>query len=195
MSNQNEITNNNSHWGERDVRRTSKFLSLLLRHRPETIGLELDRHGWADIDDLIQRARANGDRMDRELVEVVVGTNAKQRFSISADGQRIRANQGHSIDVDLEFNAVEPPGELFQGTATRFLEPIMDQGLTKQSRQHVHLAADRATAVNVGSRHRKPVVLVVDAAGMHAAGHEFFRSANGVWLTDVVPSTFLAESS
>lgn len=187
MTNQNAPANRT----EQDVRETSKFLSLLLRHSPETIGLQLDRHGWAEITELIERANATGNELNRALIDHVVVTNPKQRFSISDDGQRIRANQGHSIEVDLEFEPMVPPAMLFHGTATRFLEPIMEQGLSKQSRQHVHLAADRDTAVNVGGRHGKPIVLTVNAAAMHDAGYEFFRSANGVWLTDALPAAFL----
>lgn len=176
-----------------EIKRTSKFLSLLLRHRPETIGLELDRNGWAAVDELIRLANAHDSRnaLDRELIEQVVATNNKKRFVISDDGQRIRANQGHSVEIDMEFEAVTPLSELFHGTATRFLDSIMETGLEKRSRQYVHMSADSTTAIDVGGRHGKPIVLVVDAAAMAAAGHEFYRSANGVWLTDHVPAQFL----
>ena len=180
-----------------EIKRTSKLLSLLLRHRPETIDLELDRHGWADIDGLIRQANRHDARrnIDRALIETVVATSDKKRFAISDDGRRIRANQGHSIDIDLELASVTPPAELFHGTATRFLDSIMEAGLTSQSRQHVHLSAETETAVNVGSRHGKPIVLVVDAVAMVAAGHEFYVSANGVWLTNTVPPAFLRVGS
>lgn len=175
------------------IKSASKFLSLLLRHRPETIGLELDRYGWANIDDLISRANAHGkNNFTRDLIAVVVKTNTKQRFAISDDGERIRANQGHSIEVDLGFKAVAPPGYLYHGTATRFLDSILVDGLNKRTRQHVHMAADKDTAVTVGSRHGKPIVLTIDAAAMQADGHEFFRSENGVWLTNAVPANYLS---
>ena len=124
-----------------------------------------------------------------------MATNPKRRFSISDDGDRIRANQGHSIDVDLQFEPMAPPAVLFHGTATRFVESILTKGLIRQSRQHVHLSAEEATAVDVGGRHGKPVVLAVDALAMSEVGHEFFRSANGVWLTDHVPAEFLMVKS
>lgn len=172
--------------------RTSKFLSLLLRHQPEAIGLTIDPQGWADVDELIAKANATGrNSLTRAEIEQVVATNPKQRFDLSSDGRRIRANQGHSIDVDLQLESVEPPATLFHGTATRFLEPIMAQGLVRRSRQHVHLSADRDTASTVGTRHGKLAMLQVDAAAMHAAGHEFFLSKNNVWLTDHVPAEFL----
>lgn len=171
---------------------TSKFLSLLLRHQPEVIGLTIDHQGWADVDELIAKANATGrTTLTRAEIEQVVATNPKQRFDLSPDGQRIRANQGHSIDVDLELESVEPPATLFHGTATRFLEPIMAQGLVKRSRQHVHLSADKETASMVGTRHGKLAMLHVDASAMRAAGHEFFLSKNNVWLTDHVPAEFL----
>lgn len=186
------MSNQPRQYNDRQITSTSKFLSLLLRHQPEVIGLELDSNGWAEVDELIRLANADRpDQLDRELIEIVVSTNTKQRFVLSEDGERIRANQGHSIEVDLGLTPVAPPSKLFHGTASRFLESIMADGLTKQSRQHVHLSADLSTATNVGTRHGSPRVLVVDAAAMHAAGYEFFQSANGVWLTDAVPPQFL----
>lgn len=169
----------------------SKFLALVLRHRPEAIGLVLDDAGWADIDALIACA-APHHPLTRDLIERVVAGNDKQRYAISDDGRRIRARQGHSIDVDLGPPALTPPAVLYHGTATRFLDAILREGLTKRQRHHVHLSADVATATNVGARHGRPVVLRVDAAAMAAAGHVFHRSENGVWLTDAVPAAFLA---
>lgn len=168
----------------------SKFLSLVLRHQPDVIGLSLDAEGWADIDALIRLA-AGRKPLTRALIEAVVENNNKQRFAISADGQRIRAHQGHSIDVDLGFVPVTPPARLYHGTATRFVESIRREGLVKRSRQHVHLSADADTATNVGARHGTPAILVVHAAEMVAAGHAFYRSGNGVWLTDAVPPDFI----
>ena len=169
---------------------TSKFLSLVLRHQPEVIGLSLDDSGWADIDTLIRLSQPHKP-LTRALIEQVVEENSKQRFAISDDGRRIRANQGHSIKVDLGFVPVTPPTLLYHGSATRFVDAIRREGLVKRSRQHVHLSADADTATAVGARHGKPAVLIVRAGDMAAAGHAFFRSENGVWLTDAVPVRFI----
>jgi putative RNA 2'-phosphotransferase len=169
---------------------TSKFLSFVLRHRPDAIGLALDEAGWAGIDDILRLAPP-GEGLTRERIERAVAENDKQRFAISDDGTRIRARQGHSIGVDLQLSAVAPPAVLYHGTTTRFLASIRREGLLKRDRQHVHLSADAGTATRVGSRHGKPAVLRVDAGAMAAAGHAFFLSDNGVWLTDAVPVTFV----
>jgi putative RNA 2'-phosphotransferase len=169
----------------------SKFLSLILRHKPEEIGLILDPEGWADLDELIRLANAKGNALTRELVREIVASNDKQRFALSPDGLRIRANQGHSVHVDLKLEPQPPPDILFHGTATRFVASILEAGLRPGSRQHVHLSAGEDTAINVGSRHGKPVVLKVRAADMVRDGHRFYRSANGVWLTDLVPPGYL----
>ncbi|MFO0812777.1 MAG: RNA 2'-phosphotransferase [Gemmatales bacterium] len=167
----------------------SKFLSLVLRHHPEVIGLQLDEQGWASVAELLSKTEDRG--LTQELLQRVVAENDKKRFSFSADGLRIRANQGHSLEVDLQLEPVIPPEVLFHGTATRFLESIFAQGLLPGSRQHVHLSADEATAMKVGSRHGKPVVLRVNAMAMSTAGYQFYRSANGVWLVHIVPVVFL----
>ena len=171
---------------------TSKFLSLILRHQPEKIGLSLDANGWASIDDLLRLSTAKGRPLTRALLDEVVETNDKQRFVFNEDRSMIRASQGHSVAVDLELSAVAPPPVLFHGTATRFLESIRVQGLLKGSRQHVHLSPDESTAIRVGQRHGKPVVLRIAAGRMQLEGHKFYRSANGVWLTDHVPPIFIA---
>ncbi|HZY83380.1 MAG TPA: RNA 2'-phosphotransferase [Gemmataceae bacterium] len=171
--------------------RMSKFLSLVLRHKPEEIGLALDEQGWADVDDLIGRANRHGVALTRELVERIVATNEKKRFALSADGAKIRANQGHSVEVDLGLEARQPPEVLFHGTATRFLPGIAEKGLLPGGRQHVHLSPDEPTAVTVGRRHGKPVVLRVRCGEMHRAGFAFYCAANGVWLTERVPLAFL----
>ena len=168
----------------------SKFLSLVLRHQPALIGLQLDANGWVDIDTLIARA-APKRRLDRALIDAVVATSDKQRFALSADGRRIRANQGHSVAIDLALPPATPPPLLYHGTATRFVDAIRREGLTPGSRQHVHLSRDIDTAVKVGSRHGTPHVLRVDAAAMTAAGHVFHVSENGVWLTAAVPVAFI----
>ncbi len=165
----------------------SKFLSLILRHKPETINLKLDKNGWADIDELIDKSIDMS--LTRELITEVVEKNDKKRFII--DGDRIRANQGHSLAIDLELKPLTPPDILYHGTATRFLDSIMQKGLTKQSRQHVHLSAELTTAIAVGKRHGKVVVLEIDAKKMVENGDTFYLSNNGVWLTDFVGVAFL----
>lgn len=172
----------------------SKFLSLILRHQPDTIKLELDPEGWASIDELIELARKHGRKiLTRPLIRDIVESNDKQRFSLSEDGDYIRANQGHSIDVNLNLEPIAPPERLYHGTAERFLRSILEQGLVKRSRQHVHLSKDVETATKVGSRHGRPVVLVLDAKRMTADGYLFYCSANGVWLTDIVPPQYLSQ--
>jgi putative RNA 2'-phosphotransferase len=169
----------------------SKFLSLVLRHQPDVIGLTLDEQGWASVDELLAKTQAHGRPLSRPLLERIVAENDKKRFAFSEDGQRIRASQGHSIEVDLALQPTPPPDRLYHGTATRFVESIRTQGLLPGSRQHVHLSRDEATAVKVGQRHGKPAILIVRAAEMAAAGHRFFISDNGVWLTDRVPTEFI----
>lgn len=164
----------------------SKFLSYVLRHSPESIGLKLDENGWADVNALIELANQSGKRLSRDVLQEVVAQNDKQRFAFSSDGQRIRANQGHSIDIDLALAPAEPPETLFHGTATRFLDSIRKQGLRPGNRQHVHLSLDVPTAVKVGQRHGTPIVLTIHAARLHRAGRVFFCSENGVWLTAAI---------
>jgi len=173
----------------------SKFLSFVLRHKPEAIGLALDPQGWASIDELIERANAAGTRLSRADLLLVVETSDKQRFSIAADGLRLRAAQGHSVSVELGLSPQEPPPELYHGTAMRFIESIRAEGLKPQARQQVHLSADEVTARRVGQRHGTPTVLKIDARRMYAAGFKFYRADNGVWLTDRVPPEFLTHYS
>ncbi|MED5612967.1 RNA 2'-phosphotransferase [Janthinobacterium sp. P210005] len=171
---------------------TSKFLSLILRHAPEKIGLALDTNGWADIGQLLAQSARHGRRLSREQLDDVVARDSKTRYAISADGLRIRANQGHSLAaVDIGLPPATPPAMLYHGTASRFVEAIRAGGLLPGSRNHVHLSSSRETAVAVGARHGKPVVLTVDAAAMQAQGHVFYVSDNGVWLTDAVPVAFI----
>lgn len=169
----------------------SKFLSLVLRHAPETIGLALDSAGWAQVDDLLERANAHGAALDRASLGQIVAGSDKQRFAFSDDGQRIRANQGHSVPVQLALPPQEPPARLFHGTASRFLESIRRTGLQPIQRQHVHLSTDAQTAETVGRRHGKPCVLWVDARALQASGQVFLRAENGVWLTTAVPPEFI----
>lgn len=176
---------------ERELVRLSKFLSHILRHRPQRIGLTLDSAGWADVDELLAKANEAGKAITREQLERVVAENDKQRFSFSENGRRIRANQGHSIDVDLGLEPQVPPDLLYHGTATRFLDSIRHGGLNPRNRQYVHLSRDAATATKVGQRHGQPVVLVVEAGRMHRDGLKFYLSANKVWLTAQVPPEYL----
>jgi putative RNA 2'-phosphotransferase len=169
----------------------SKFLSKHLRHTPESLGLTLEPGGWVLIEDVMAGANRSGVPFTREELDEVVQTSDKQRFAIDETGTRIRANQGHSAEVDLQLESVEPPAELFHGTAERNLGAILGEGLSKMARHHVHLSPDTGTALKVGGRHGKPVVLVVDALRMRADGHVFFRSANGVWLVAAVPPQYL----
>lgn len=171
--------------------RASRFLSLVLRHKPQSIGLELDRAGWADIDALIARAAAHGVALTRDDITQIVATNDKQRFALDADGRRIRANQGHSVDIDLGLAPATPPARLYHGTAEAALPAIRAEGLTPRRRRHVHLSLDETTARKVGSRHGRPVVLGVRAGAMQAAGEVFYLSANGVWLTAAVAPAFI----
>ena len=171
--------------------RISKLLSLVLRHQPEAIGLKLDKHGWAEIDELLTLLEKNGDRISRDQLGSIVENDNKNRYAIDADGLRIRANQGHSIEVELGLPAIEPPEILFHGTVKKFLEAIACSGLDAGSRQHVHLSRDRETAINVGKRRGSPIILRVRSAAMHAEGHEFYCSNNGVWLTKHVPVQYI----
>jgi putative RNA 2'-phosphotransferase len=174
-----------------DHKQISKKLSLLLRHKPELYHLELNPQGWCGVDALLDAFRKNGQPLDRMTLEAVVTQNDKQRFAFSPDGTRIRANQGHSIAVQLEYVPQEPPAVLFHGTATRFLGSIYEKGLLKQQRHHVHLSPDVETASKVGVRHGKLALLKIDAARMFADGYSFFCSENGVWLTEQVPPAYI----
>lgn len=174
------------------LKHISKLMSLVLRHAPETIGLQLDAHGWADVNQLLARAAQHGTAITRDQLEAVVSTSDKQRFALSDDGTRIRANQGHSTStIDLGLAPSAPPALLYHGTAERFVDAIRAGGLRPGSRQHVHLSPDASTASTVGARHGRPVVLEVDAAAMRSAGHLFYVSANGVWLAEAVPAAFI----
>ncbi len=172
-------------------RQTSKFLSLVLRHRPEAIGIRLDEAGWTSVDELLAGMRRHGRPLSRKQLEQVVRTNDKRRFAVSEDGTRIRANQGHSVAVELGYESAEPPEILFHGTPERFVPSILREGLNKGERHHVHLHADRKVAKTVGKRRGKPVILVVRANDMREAGHKFFVTPNNVWLTDCVPPSYI----
>jgi putative RNA 2'-phosphotransferase len=175
--------------------RLSKWMSLVLRHDPAKFGVVLDDAGWTRVDDLLAAAARAGVPLDDALLRRVVEENDKRRFALSDDGAMIRASQGHSVAVDLGLEPAEPPSILFHGTATRFLDSIRRDGLVPGSRRHVHLSADAGTATTVGARHGRPAILRVAAGRMHADGHRFFLSANGVWLTDAVPAAYLVSPS
>jgi putative RNA 2'-phosphotransferase len=174
---------------------TSKFLSLVLRHQPGTIGLTLDQSGWVPVDDLLRALANHGKALARADLESIVMSSDKQRFALSPDRSMIRANQGHSVPVDLALPSALPPDILYHGTVERYFASIREHGLLKGERHHVHLSATRELAVVVARRRGVPHVLEVDARGMTAVGHVFYRSENGVWLTDHVPARFLNAAS
>ena len=169
----------------------SKEMAYILRHHPEERGITLDAKGWADVEALLNSLHASGCAIDRAGLEQLVKENDKQRFAFSADRTKIRASQGHSFPVELDLEPVTPPEVLFHGTAARFLDSIRQTGLEKRKRQYVHLSPNVETAVKVGVRHGKPVILRVLASKMTADGFVFYRSANGVWLTESVPVSYL----
>lgn len=176
---------------DKETRRVSKFLSLVLRHQPELIKLNMDANGWVEVEELINKVNTKGFRLDREKLDFVVATNNKKRFAFSDDGDYIRASQGHSLEVDLGLKPVVPPTHLYHGTALSNIASIRKGGLVKRSRQHVHLSAEIKTAMNVGGRHGKPHLLILPAREMQEKGFEFFLSKNGVWLTDHVPAEWI----
>jgi putative RNA 2'-phosphotransferase len=170
----------------------SKLLSLALRHQPDSLGITLDAQGWTPVDILLSKLKKAGHPLTRDELQTLVDTNDKKRFTLSEDGRTIRAAQGHSVDVSLGLEPSTPPDVLFHGTATANLDSIFEKGLLAGGRQQVHLSTDRDTAVKVGTRHGRPVVLTVNAAKMHADGVPFFKADNGVWLTDAVLPAYLA---
>ena len=169
---------------------TSKFISLILRHKPETIGIQLDEHGWADVNELIRGISATH-KIDMDILEEIVRTDSKQRYSFNEDKTKIRANQGHSIPVDVDLDEKEPPEYLWHGTGEKFTEAIDQQGLIPKSRLYVHLSADKETAVTVGSRHGKPVIYRIKTGLMYKDGYKFYISKNKVWLTKEVPVRYM----
>jgi len=168
-------------------------MSLVLRHKPEEIGLQLNEQGWAKVDELIDKINAMGLLVNFEIIDKVVETNDKKRFAFNDDKTLIRASQGHSIEVELNLPETVPPDILYHGTAVRYLDSILQTGLQKQNRQHVHLSATTETARTVGSRHGKPIILLIDAKAMHNAGCKFYLSENKVWLTDAVPVQYISQ--
>lgn len=180
----------------RDIRSTSKFIALILRHKPETVGIALDEHGWAKVDELIVGINATGNHnLTKELLEEIVRTDEKRRYAFNEDHTLIRANQGHSVSVDVELKEMGPPPVLYHGTGEKYANSIDRQGLIPKTRLYVHLSADTETAHKVGSRHGKPVIYRVDCQRMAADGFVFYRSVNGVWLTRKVPPKYLQKAN
>lgn len=175
----------------RESDRLSKFISLILRHKPETIGITLDEHGWADVKELINGINSSGRQLDMETLEEIVKTDEKGRYSFSEDRRLIRANQGHSIPVDIELDEAVPPEILYHGTAMRFLDSIMKEGLKPMSRLYVHLSRDVETAKKVGRRHGNPVVLKIRSGEMNKDGIRFYLSSNEIWLVKNVPRKYI----
>jgi putative RNA 2'-phosphotransferase len=170
----------------------SKFLSLVLRHSPETIHLNMDKNGWVNINELIDNANNYKNmHLNTDLIKLIVENNDKQRFKISDDGKRIRANQGHSITVDVELQSKTPPDILYHGTANHSLDSIMKEGLRPMARQFVHLSSTEEIALTVGKRHGKPIVLYINAKNMYEEGYKFYLSENKVWLVDKVPVEYI----
>ena len=174
------------------IKTKSKWMSKHLRHSPQKVGLVLEEGGWVAVADLIKAANDNHMSLTFSQLQEVVKSNDKQRFAFDQTGTKIRANQGHSVEVDLQLQTQTPPDILYHGTAEKNRAAILEQGLHKGRRHHVHLSRETQVAVQVGSRHGKPLVLTIDALGMHAAGFDFFRSDNGVWLVDEVPPRFIS---
>ena len=176
---------------EKETIQTSKFLSLVLRHEPERIGLKLGEAGWVAIDELLSAMNRHGATLTLDQLRHIVATSDKKRFAFSEDGQRIRASQGHSVPIDLQYSPQTPPEILYHGTATRFVSGIRKDGLKRMERHDVHLSAETKVTFQVGGPHGKPVLLTIRAGEMHRAGHVFRCSANGVWLVNHVPPEFI----
>lgn len=170
----------------------SVFISLILRHKPSEIGIQLDEHGWANVDELINGINNTGRNIDLEILKEIVRTDNKQRYSFNEDKSLIRANQGHSIPVDVELKEQQPPQFLYHGTASRFIDSIMQEGLKPMSRLYVHLSRDVETAMKVGKRHGEPVVLKIRSKEMYDDGIKFYLSENGVWLTDRIDKKYIS---
>ncbi len=170
----------------------SKFLSLVLRHKPHIIGIQILEEGWVLTQELLDKMAKNVRPISIDRLKLIVSEDNKRRYSFKEDFKYIRANQGHSTKVDMKFQPIEPPECLYHGTAVKNLESIMDKGLLKGNRQYVHLSQDRETAKKVGTRHGEPVVLLIESKKMHRLGYEFFQSENGVWLIDYIPTDFIS---
>ncbi len=180
---------------EKEINNLSKFLSLILRHKPQSINIELDPKGWVNTFELIDKCNQNGYKIDFETLKIIVKTNNKKRFIFSENSEKIRANQGHSLNIELGYLPTKPPRILYHGTAERNLNSILLNGLDKRNRHHVHLSQDIETALNVGKRHGIPIVLEILSDEMYNDKFEFFVSENGIWLTEKVPTIYILEKS
>lgn len=178
---------------ENNDERLGKTISYILRHHPEYFDVNIDSHGWADVDELIKNMCVHGNTIDRETLDRIVRENNKNRYSYNEDKTKIRANQGHSIPVDLDLLPVTPPDVLYHGTAEKFLNSIKQKGILKMSRNHIHLSTDTERAFNVGKRHGKPVVLVIDTKKMNEDGIKFYLSKNKIWLCEHIPFEYVSE--
>lgn len=178
---------------EQHKKKTSKFLSYVLRHHPELINLNLDENGWANVDELIIKSTNDSQGFTFEELDEIVQTNDKKRFIFNEDKTRIRANQGHSIDINLALIPQQPPEFLYHGTAQSNIDSILEKGIEKRNRQHVHLSQDKETATKVGMRHGKPIILTINTQKMFDDGIEFYLSENNVWLTDFVDATYILQ--
>lgn len=180
---------------DKQLKTISKFLSLVLRHKPETIGIELDDNGWTDVKILIEKSNSHGITIDPETLKHIVDTNSKKRFAFNETFDRIRASQGHTVEIELGYKNQKPPEILYHGTGEKSVQSILNTGIEKGRRQHVHLSSDLETAIKVGQRHGKPFVFEVLSEQMYKDGLEFYLSDNGVWLTDNVPVNYLKKKN
>lgn len=178
----------------KELDRLSVFISLVLRHKPDEAHVTLDEHGWADVDELLTGIQRTGRKIDRDVLEKIVASDSKQRYSFNQDKTLIRANQGHSIPVDVELKEQEPPDFLYHGTAVRFLDAIGQEGIKSMNRLYVHLSRDVETALKVGKRHGAPAVLKVHSGDMYRDGYKFYLSENGVWLTEKVDTKYFEKT-
>ncbi|RDI07007.1 RNA 2'-phosphotransferase [Flavobacterium sp. AG291] len=176
---------------DKETTHISKFLSLVLRHKPETIGITLNENGWTSVALLLEKMNHEGKVIDLDILKFIVETNTKKRFAFNEDFSQIRASQGHSLNIELGYEPKQPPALLFHGTAVQNVAAILEHGLIKGKRHHVHLSTSTDTAKNVGSRYGKPVLLDIQAGQMHKDGYKFFISENNVWLTDNVPAHYI----
>lgn len=176
---------------EKDKKHISKFISLVLRHAPEKIGLKLDENGWADINELIQKSKGKNIFFTHDELNLIVKTNDKKRFALNEDSSKIRANQGHSINIEIGLLPIEPLLLLYHGTGEKSVDFILKSGIQKMTRQYVHLSQDIVTATNVGFRHGRPRIFKVNSRYMYENGIDFFQSENGVWLTDYVDKEYI----
>lgn len=176
-----------------DLVKMGKYLSLILRHKPELINLKIDEHGWVEVDQLLKGINDSGRYISKEMLDIIVNTNNKKRYQYNDDQTKIRANQGHSIKVDVELQEKVPPDILYHGTAQKYLDKIKKSGIRKMNRLYVHLSKDIQTAINVGKRHGQPIVLVIDTKKMLRDGYKFYYSYNGVWLCDDIAYSYVEE--